>query len=222
LPSISAQRQTEPAKLTRLIRGELDWIVMKALDKDRNRRYETANGLAQDIQRYLVDEPVQAGPPSTTYRLKKFLRRNRGPVLAASLVLLALVGAVVGTSIGMVQAEDARQEADQRRLEADRAYKKEAAERTRANTEWARAEQEKQIAVAVRDFLRYKLIRQADTREQADTLLRAGRTTSELAENPTIRELLVLMVQASASSPMISINNFLRRLGAPRLGSASR
>src|SRR5713226_611403 len=60
LASISAQRQMEPVKLTKLVRGELDWIVMKTLEKDRNRRYETANGLAQDIQRYLNDEPVQA------------------------------------------------------------------------------------------------------------------------------------------------------------------
>src|SRR5262249_25560481 len=70
LPSISAQRHTEPAKLTRLVRGELDWIVMKALEKDRNRRYESASGFAADIQRYLNDEPVQAGPPSRWYRFR--------------------------------------------------------------------------------------------------------------------------------------------------------
>src|SRR5205085_7433883 len=64
LASISAQRHTEPAKLTRLVRGELDWVVMKCLEKDRNRRYETANGFAADVQRYLRDEPVQACPPS--------------------------------------------------------------------------------------------------------------------------------------------------------------
>src|SRR5205807_9144632 len=71
LPSISAQRQTEPAKLTKLVRGELDWIVMKALEKDRNRRCETANGFALDVQRYLADEPVQACPPSAGYRFRK-------------------------------------------------------------------------------------------------------------------------------------------------------
>ena len=98
LPSISAQRHMEPAKLTKLVRGELDWIVMKALEKDRNRRYETANGFAMDVQRYLADEPVLACPPSTAYRLKKFVRRNKGPVLAASLVLLALVAGIVGTT----------------------------------------------------------------------------------------------------------------------------
>ena len=77
LASISAQRHTEPAKLTKLVRGELDWIVMKTLEKDRNRRYETANGFAADVQRYLNDEPVQACPPSAGYRFRKFARRNK-------------------------------------------------------------------------------------------------------------------------------------------------
>src|SRR6476619_4472897 len=77
LVAISANRHMEPTRLTRLVRGELDWIVMKALEKDRGRRYETANGFAQDLQRYLADEPVQACPPSTAYRLRKFARKNR-------------------------------------------------------------------------------------------------------------------------------------------------
>src|SRR5437867_8798189 len=74
LASISAQRQMEPARLTKLVRGELDWIVMKTLEKDRNRRYETANDLAADVLRYLNDEPVQACPPSGWYRSRKFAR----------------------------------------------------------------------------------------------------------------------------------------------------
>src|SRR5207253_2169814 len=91
LVSISAQRHTEPAKLAKLMRGELDWIVMKCLEKDRNRRYETANGFAADVQRYLDDEPVQACPPSAWYRARKFARRNKGPVLATAVVLLVLI-----------------------------------------------------------------------------------------------------------------------------------
>src|SRR5262245_34605337 len=101
LPSISAQRHMEPAKLTKQLRGELDWIVMKALEKDRNRRYETANGLAMDVQRYLADEPVLASPPSAAYRLRKFVWRNRAAVLAVSLVVLALLGGIVGTTWGL-------------------------------------------------------------------------------------------------------------------------
>jgi serine/threonine protein kinase/tetratricopeptide (TPR) repeat protein len=96
LPSISAQRQTEPAKLTKLVRGELDWIVMKALEKDRNRRYETANGFAADVERYLADEPVQACPPSAWYRFRKFARRNRAALATASVVAASLIAGVVG------------------------------------------------------------------------------------------------------------------------------
>src|SRR5262249_49339524 len=78
LPSIAANRSLERKSLSGIVRGELDWIVMKALEKDRNRRYETANSFAQDIQRYLADEPVLACPPSAGYRLRKFARRNKG------------------------------------------------------------------------------------------------------------------------------------------------
>jgi tetratricopeptide (TPR) repeat protein/serine/threonine protein kinase len=101
LPTVSAQRQTEPAKLTRLVRGELDWIVMKALDKDRGRRYESAAGLARDLERYLHDEPVQACPPSAAYRLRKFLRRHKGPVLVGAGVFLALLVALSGVAGGI-------------------------------------------------------------------------------------------------------------------------
>jgi len=100
LPSIAANRGTEPKRLSGLVRGELDWIVLKALEKDRNRRYETANALAADVLRYLHDEAVQACPPSLSYRLKKFARRNKGPVLAAAgfaaLVLLGIGGLIAG------------------------------------------------------------------------------------------------------------------------------
>jgi hypothetical protein len=114
LVSISANRHTEPAKLTKLVRGELDWIVMKALEKDRSRRYQTANAFAQDLERYLADEPVLACPPSAWYRLRKFVRRHRGPVLAAAIIFLLLVGGIVGTTVGLVQADQARDTAEKR------------------------------------------------------------------------------------------------------------
>jgi eukaryotic-like serine/threonine-protein kinase len=104
LASISALRKTEPAKLTKLVRGELDWIVMKTLEKDRNRRYETANGFVMDVQRYLADEAVLACPPSTAYRLRKFARRNRGPMAAGGALAALLVLGTVGTSIGLARA----------------------------------------------------------------------------------------------------------------------
>src|SRR5262249_30548811 len=101
LPAISAQRQTEPAKLTKLVRGELDWIVMKALEKDRNRRYETASAFARDVQRYLADEPVQACPPSAWYRFRKFARRNKA-ALATAYVVALVVSMAVAVSTALI------------------------------------------------------------------------------------------------------------------------
>ena len=86
LPSVAALRHVEPQRLTGLIRGELDWIVMKSLEKERARRYESAAGLARDIERYLHDEPVEACPPSRVYRLRKFIRRNKTVVLSSAAV----------------------------------------------------------------------------------------------------------------------------------------
>nr|MBA3482167.1 serine/threonine protein kinase [Pirellulales bacterium] len=122
---LAAQRKCDPKQLRRLVRGELDWIIMKALEKERARRYETADGLARDIERYLRDDPVEACPPSAVYRLKKFAQRNKGPVLAAAVVLLTLVGGTVGTTFGLVRAEQARR-AQAERAEGERRAKEEA------------------------------------------------------------------------------------------------
>ncbi len=117
LPSIAANRSLEPLKLNRLVQGELDWIVMKSLEKDRNRRYETANGFAADIERYLHDDTVQACPPSRAYRFRKFTRRNKRPLIAASLILLTLIAGMLGTTSGLIRAEKARQTAEAREAE---------------------------------------------------------------------------------------------------------
>jgi serine/threonine protein kinase/Tfp pilus assembly protein PilF len=119
LPSISAQRKTEPAKLAKLVRGELDWIVMKALEKDRGRRYETANGLARDIQRYLADEPVEACPPSAGYKLRKFARKNRKALATAGAFVLLLVAGTVVSVWQAVEANAARTLAGER-LESEK------------------------------------------------------------------------------------------------------
>jgi tetratricopeptide (TPR) repeat protein len=109
LPTLAANRGTEPAKLTRLVRGEVDWIVMKALEKDRNRRYETANGFAADVQRYLADEPVQACPPSAGYRFRKFARRNKTQLAIAGLILFFLI--LLGGGGGWVMRDRAARRA---------------------------------------------------------------------------------------------------------------
>jgi serine/threonine protein kinase/Tfp pilus assembly protein PilF len=112
LPTLAANRGTEPAKLTKLIRGELDWIVMKALEKDRCRRYETANGLAHDIERYLNDEAVQACPPSVRYRLGKFARRHKLAFAMISVVSTLLVLSVLILAISNVRIEKERKQKD--------------------------------------------------------------------------------------------------------------
>ena len=135
LPTLAANRGTEPKKLTGLLRNELDWIVMKALAKDRAHRYETANGFAADVHRYLSGEPVVAHPPSTAYRVKKFVRRNRGPVTAAGLLVSALLLGVAGTAWGMVRADGQRQRAEDR--EADAKREKDLADAARKEAEQA-------------------------------------------------------------------------------------
>jgi tetratricopeptide (TPR) repeat protein/serine/threonine protein kinase len=105
LPSVAANRGLDPRKLSGLVRGELDWIVMKALEKDRNRRYDTANGFAADVQRYLADEPVQACPPSAAYRVRKFARRHRAGLAVAGLVLFFL--AVLGGGVAWLVSDHA-------------------------------------------------------------------------------------------------------------------
>jgi serine/threonine protein kinase/Flp pilus assembly protein TadD len=107
LPSIAASRNVEPRRLIGLVHGELDWIVMKALEKDRNRRYETANGMARDLQRYLDDVPVEAGPPSAWYRLRKLAWKRRAALRVTAGVLLVL--GVLAYSLANQQAENNRQ-----------------------------------------------------------------------------------------------------------------
>ena len=101
LPSVAANRHTEPARLSKDVHGELDWIVMKALEKDRNHRYETASGFAADIERHLHDEPVHAGPPSAAYRFRKFARRNRTTLAGGALIAMSLVVALSGIASGI-------------------------------------------------------------------------------------------------------------------------
>jgi len=170
LPSIAACRNIEPRKLSGLMRGELDWIVMKALEKDRNRRYETANGLAADLRRYLDDEPVQACPPSAWYRFGKFTRRNKGPVLASAVVLLVLIGGIIGTTWGFVRAERARRsEAEQRELAQGnerKALAAVAAEKQAKETALAREAETK----AVLDFVENKVFAAARPQGEAGGL----------------------------------------------------
>jgi WD40 repeat protein/serine/threonine protein kinase len=137
LAGISQQRGSEPEKLTRLVRGELDWIVMRCLEKDRTRRYETANNLARDVERYLKDEPVEACPPTAGYKLRKFARKHKsllGTAAGFAALLLLGVAASAWQAVRATQAETVALANEQK-----------------ANTNAAQAEYKEQEAIHLRD-----------------------------------------------------------------------
>jgi tetratricopeptide (TPR) repeat protein len=140
LPSVAASRGLEPRRLSGLVRGELDWLVMKALEKDRNRRYDSASALGADVERYLRDEPVLACPPGAGYRLRKLARRHRGKLAAAAVMLALLLAGTAVSTWQAVRATRAEREtgdalalvtAEQGRTEAALAAETEAQGRTR-------------------------------------------------------------------------------------------
>ena len=139
LTATADRRQTEPPKLIHSLRGDLDWIVMKCLEKDRARRYATANDLTADVQRYLEGDTVLARPPSNVYRLRKFLRRNRGAVSAAAAIVLTLLAGIIISTWQAVRATSAERTAES-------AQKLEAGLRRRAERESASARLNEYIA----------------------------------------------------------------------------
>ena len=175
---IAANRNTGPTELAKALRGELDWVVMKALEKDRARRYETVDALARDVQRYLADEPVEARPPNRWYKARKFARRNRGPVLAAALVFVALVCGIVGASWGLRRALAAEELAHDRLAQVERA--REEAENAFADSKSARAETERALAGSERERERTKSA-------LADSERARGETKNALADSERAR-----------------------------------
>jgi hypothetical protein len=157
LPSIAAYRNTEPAKLGRLVKGDLDWIVMKALEKDRDRRYETANGLAMDLERHLADEPVRACPPSVSYRLRKFARRHKASLATAALLVAALV---LGSAISIWQAIEA----------------------TAARDAEAQARRDESAAKQLAEYRADAIARDLEQLNTANGLIESGRLHAEVAE----------------------------------------
>ncbi len=138
----------EPQRLITLLRGDLDWIVMKCLEKDRTRRYETANGLAMDIQRYVNNEPITARPPSAAYRFRKAVRRNKLAFGAAAAVVLALLLGIIATGWGLSWALRERATAEQERITAEQ-------ERATAEQQRALADDNfREARAAVEDLLR--------------------------------------------------------------------
>jgi serine/threonine protein kinase len=166
---VTARRQSDPKRLCQLCRGELDWVAMKCLEKDRNRRYETANGLARDIERYLRDEPVQACPPSTWYRLRKFARRNKAGLGMGSVILLLTI--LLGGSVGWMSRDRAA-----RRLVVEQKVKRalEEADERQKQGKWQEA-----LAAA----------------ERAQAALAGGEGSADLKERATDRLAELGMIQ---------------------------
>ena len=157
LASISANRHTEPAKLSKLMLGELDWIVMKSLEKDRNRRYETANGFAADVQRYLNDDPVLACPPTAGYRLRKFVRRNKAALATSVLVGATLLTCVVVLAVSNVRITGERNDKAQALVDKDSALRSETAALKRAREQEQLAAREAQRAQQQEDAAKWSL-----------------------------------------------------------------
>ena len=172
---IAGYRDTDAGGLRKQVRGDLDWITMTAMAKDRDRRYASASELAADIVRHLRDEPVMASPPSASYRLGKFIRKNRGPVMALTAVFLSLVLGLSASTVLYFRAERHRQEAEAQRAEAER--QRSEAERQRAAAEDQRAEARRQGTRAESQRILAEL-----ARETADQQRREAETQHAEAE----------------------------------------
>ncbi|MFM8479487.1 MAG: protein kinase domain-containing protein, partial [Planctomycetaceae bacterium] len=151
LPGLAAQRRMDPRLLQQSLSGELDWIVMRALEKERSRRYETSSGLARDIERYLADEAVEACPPSRLYRWRKFVRRHRPQVLAVGTLLLGLNAAIAGLAWGWQQSREAEARVSQtlRELLRERAAKEQAVAEGQRERDLSRSKRAEAILASI-------------------------------------------------------------------------
>ncbi len=149
----ASKRRSDPRSLAQQLRGDLDWITSRAMEKDRGRRYASVSEFSADVERFLRDEPVVARPPSTSYRVQKFVRRHKAGVVAASAVVVALVLGLVGTTYGLRQAIIARDHEAEQRLRAEKATT--AAEQARDAERVAKtaAQREAAKAAAVNRFM---------------------------------------------------------------------
>jgi serine/threonine protein kinase/tetratricopeptide (TPR) repeat protein len=193
LTTVSARRNVNARRLGPSLRGEVDWIVMKALEKDRRRRYETANDFASDVMRYLTDQPVEACPPSVWYRVRKFASRNRVALATSTVVATVLVlGTAVSTWMA-IRATRAERAARQERDAATAAREAEALSRKRAEEAEKTARTEGEKAKAINEFLVKDLLVRAGERGRDDNLLlQAGlrKDKDAAAGRLTLREAL--------------------------------
>ena len=165
---VANERQTNPRQLARSLQGDLDWIVMKALEKDRQRRYESASAFAEDIRRYLANDTILALPPSTLYLLQKLVRRHQIAFAAGSAILLSLLIGITLSTRMYFQEKDARQRAVQAEIAAAQAATAAKRDRDQAIAEKLRADEQSEISRAVTYFVTADLLRLADAEKQID------------------------------------------------------
>jgi WD40 repeat protein/serine/threonine protein kinase len=169
LAKVAAARKTDPAKLSKLVQGELDWVVMRCLEKDRTRRYDAASSLARDIQRYLADEPVEACPPSARYRLRKFARKHQKLLATAAAFAVLLLLGVAGSSWQAVRATQAEGMAVENQRQAN-------ANAAQARDKEKEANQERDQVKTLNDQLREANQKLRETQAQLEQTLYASRT----------------------------------------------
>jgi serine/threonine protein kinase/WD40 repeat protein len=195
LTTTAKRRSLDAPSLVHLLKGDLDWIVMKCLEKDRTRRYETANGLAADLKRHLENEPVVARPPSTVYRLQKAFRRNKLAFTAGAAVLLALLLGLLAASWQAVRATRAEREQSRLREAAEKASEREASLRRAADAAKTVAEEARSKAAmdreraegserATRELLYFANMGLAQTAWEEGDIERLQRLLAETANDP--------------------------------------
>jgi serine/threonine protein kinase/tetratricopeptide (TPR) repeat protein len=206
LPSVAAVRRTEPARLARLVRGDLDWVAMKALEKDRARRYETAAALAADVRRHLDGDPVEAGPPSRAYRLRKFARKHRAALATVGAFALLLIAAAAVSTWLAFRAHAAERTA----LKAEAVMRD---QRDRAVAAESEARRQAAISRAVNEFLTEDLLGETapdrnrrDHRVTVEELL--GRASAKVADRFADQPVLEAAIRQTMGNTYQKLGNY--------------
>ena len=207
LSKITELRRTDASSLRRVLSGDLDWIVMKALDKDRARRYETSSEFAADVRRFLANEPVQARPPSASYRLRKFARKNRAGVIAAGLLTAAMIAGTAGTSWGWRKALDSEQQANLQFIDAERARQQESLAKDKAELRLAQLEKSNGILEGVFEDLDVSGLKNND--ESLESILgkRLANAARQLKQESVGDPLRVAEMQSRLGNSLISLGH---------------
>ena len=196
--TVANRRQAEPASLSRLVRGDLDWIVMKCLEKERGRRYETANSLAEDIERHLKLEPVNAAAPGALYRFRKFVRRNKTGLGMASLLAVLLMASTVVSSWQAVRATRAETKEKTHRLQAERQRAR--AEQMQAKAETAARLETEQRGRAEEMRARAEKVAQLEAEQRQRAEVNEKRARAEATKSEEILQLLNSMLNGAGES----------------------